>query len=292
MRILETIRLIRPKQYIKNLFVIAPIFFSGLILDFELLIRCLLAFVLFSVAASSIYILNDIMDINEDKRHPEKKNRPIASGAISIKIAKIYFLVFMVMALLGSYYVSTNLTLVLGCYILINILYSLKLKNYSIVDISLIAIGFVLRIFAGSAIIKTMPSMWIILMTFLLALFLALAKRRDDILLSSKGLEVRKNIQGYNLQFVNSGMNIMAGVVIVSYILYTVSAEEALEIGSDYLYLTVFFVIMGILRYLQIAFVESNSGSPTKLLWHDRFLQFVILIWLLSFGFIIYGAQF
>ena len=290
MKILETIKLIRPKQFIKNLFVMAPIFFSGLIFDFELLISCLLAFVLFSIAASSIYILNDIIDINEDKKHPEKKFRPIASGAISIKIAKIYFIVFMLFALVGSYYVSTDLTLVICCYILMNTLYSFKFKNYSIVDISMIAIGFVLRIFAGSAIIQTMPSMWIILMTFLLALFLALAKRRDDILLSSKGLQVRKNIKDYNLEFINSGMNIMAAVIIVSYILYIVSANEALKTGSDYLYLTVFFVIMGILRYLQITFVEINSGSPTKLLWHDRFLQIVIVMWLFSFGFIIYGV--
>ena len=290
MKILETIKLIRPKQFIKNLFVMAPIFFSGLIFDFELLISCLLAFVLFSIAASSIYILNDIIDINEDKKHPEKKFRPIASGAISIKIAKIYFIVFMLFALVGSYYVSTDLTLVICCYILMNTLYSFKFKNYSIVDISMIAIGFVLRIFAGSAIIQTIPSMWIILMTFLLALFLALAKRRDDILLSSKGLQVRKNIKDYNLEFINSGMNIMAAVIIVSYILYIVSANEALKTGSDYLYLTVFFVIMGILRYLQITFVEINSGSPTKLLWHDRFLQIVIVMWLFSFGFIIYGV--
>ena len=290
MKILETIKLIRPKQFIKNLFVMAPIFFSGLIFDFELLISCLLAFVLFSIAASSIYILNDIIDINEDKKHPEKKFRPIASGAISIKIAKIYFIVFMLFALVGSYYVSTDLTLVICCYILMNTLYSFKFKNYSIVDISMIAIGFVLRIFAGSAIIQTIPSMWIILMTFLLALFLALAKRRDDILLTSKGLQVRKNIKDYNLEFINSGMNIMAAVIIVSYILYIVSANEALKTGSDYLYLTVFFVIMGILRYLQITFVEINSGSPTKLLWHDRFLQIVIVMWLFSFGFIIYGV--
>jgi 4-hydroxybenzoate polyprenyltransferase len=164
-----------------------------------------------------------------------------------------------------------------------NILYSLKLKHISIIDIFIIATGFVLRLFAGSVVTDIKLSMWIVIMTFLLAIFLALAKRRDDIILSSQGKDTRKNIDGYNLEFVNASMVLMAGVVVVSYILYTVSDNVIHRLGTDHLYLTSFFVILGILRYMQITFVEEDSGSPTAIVLKDKFMQFTIILWLLSF---------
>ena len=210
MLIREIVILLRPHQYIKNLFVLAPIFFAGLAMDLSLLALSLSAFIFFSFAASSIYILNDIMDVEDDKAHPNKKNRPIARGSVPIPTAWIILLMLITISLLGSWYVSENLTYVLIAYILLNFLYSIGLKNFSIVDVSMISLGFVLRIFAGSVVIETAPSMWIILMTFLLALFLAFAKRRDDVLLAGKGLKTRKNIYGYNLEFVNAAMIVMS----------------------------------------------------------------------------------
>jgi 4-hydroxybenzoate polyprenyltransferase len=223
------------------------------------------------------------MDINEDRAHPKKKYRPLASGTVPLKTAKILIALLSLSSLSISFIFSFDLFLVLFVYFILNIAYSLKLKHISILDIFIIATGFVLRLFAGSAVAGIELSMWIILMTFLLAIFLALAKRRDDVLLSLGGQETRKNIDGYNLEFVNASMVLMAGAVIVSYIQYTISPEVIGRLGSHYLYLTSFFVILGILRYMQITFVEQNSGSPTKVVIRDMFMKLTIAFWLISF---------
>ena len=218
------------------------------------------------------------MDINEDKKHPIKKNRPLASGKVSTNIAKLFFVVLFIFSLSCAFIVSVNLFFVLVVYFCLNIAYSLKLKHISIIDIFVISIGFVLRLFVGESVSDVSLSMWIIIMTFLLALFLAIAKRRDDVLLANDGKEVRKNIDGYNLEFVNAVMVFMAGVIVVAYIFYTISLDS-----NNRLYLTAFFVILGILRYMQITFVEQTSGSPTKIVLKDKFLQLTILFWLVSF---------
>ncbi|MGE4503351.1 MAG: decaprenyl-phosphate phosphoribosyltransferase [Thiomicrospira sp.] len=285
----DILKLIRPHQYIKNLFIIAPLFFAGAITDQQALIASLLAFVFFSISASAIYVLNDLKDVNEDRLHPVKCDRPIASGRISIPQAWIIFTGLLALGLLGAYWLSEMLFYIVLLYVMLNVLYSLGLKHISIVDIAIIAFGFVLRILAGSAVIQIPPSMWIILMTFLLALFLALAKRRDDVLLATQGKQTRKNIDGYNLEFVNAAMVIMSSVVTVSYIFYTISDEVQMRLQTEYLYLTVIFVILGIMRYMQITFVENNSGSPTKIVLKDRFLQITIVLWAASFGAIIYS---
>lgn len=223
------------------------------------------------------------MDIKEDQQHPTKKFRPLASGKVSKSTAKIMIVSLSGFSLITSYIFSPSLFTILLIYFILNILYSLGLKHITIVDIFIIATGFVLRLFAGSSVIDAPLSMWIIIITFLLALFLALAKRRDDVLLASKGKEIRKNIDGYNLEFVNASMVLMSGVVLVSYILYTVSESVMEKLGTQYLYLTTFFVLLGIIRYMQITFVEQNSGSPTKIVLKDRFLQLTILGWIVSF---------
>jgi decaprenyl-phosphate phosphoribosyltransferase len=169
-----------------------------------------------------------------------------------------------------------------------NILYCVKLKHIAILDVTLIASGFLIRIMLGGAITNTLLSHWIILITFLLALFLALAKRRDDVLIFIRtGDKMRKNIDGYNLDFLNVSMSIMSAVVIVAYIMYSTSPETVANIGQN-LYFTSFFVIVGIMRYLQITFVNEKSGSPTNIVLHDLFLQLIILGWLGTFCILIY----
>jgi len=247
------------------------------------MLNAVVAFVLFSMVASSIYILNDYMDIEEDKQHPKKQNRPLASGKVSANKAKILMVLLSLSALSIAYAFNEMLFCVLLIYFVLNITYSLKLKHITIIDIFIIAIGFVLRLFAGASVIDNQLSMWIIIMTFLLALFLAIAKRRDDILLANQGKETRKNIDGYNLEFVNAVMVFMSGVIVVAYILYTVSDDVIARFGTHYLFLTTFFVILGIMRYMQLTFVEQNSGNPTKIVLKDRFLQSAILLWLISF---------
>ena len=184
---------------------------------------------------------------------------------------------------------SIQAFIVLLIYIALNILYSFRLKHVAIVDITIISVGFVLRILIGAFVTETPLSKWIVTMTFLLALFLAFAKRRDDVLhFMTTGKKMRKVIDGYNLKLIDGAMVIMSSVVIVSYLLYTTSPEVVKRFNNEYLYLTSFFVVIGILRYMQITLVKNNSGSPTKILLKDKFLIIVILSWLTSFLFLIY----
>jgi len=274
--------LLRPHQWVKNLFVFAPLFFS-FNYSTEKISSAAAGFIFFCMAASSIYIFNDYHDIEDDRQHPEKKERPLASGKVNRITAISFMIILLSLSLTGAVLLSLEYASIVASYLVMNILYTLKLKHISILDISIIATGFVLRIFAGAVIIDVNPSMWIVLVTFLLALFLALAKRRDDCLLAGEGMKTRKSIDGYTLEMINLTMIFMATLTVVSYIMYTISNEVITRFGSGKLYLTTAPVIIGILRYMQITFVEEKSGSPTKIVLKDRFLQSVIIIWLISF---------
>ena len=283
------IKLIRPHQYIKNLFIFLPLFFALKITDTSLLLNAIIAFIAFSLTASAIYTLNDYHDIEEDRQHPKKKDRPLASGAIS----KSQAITIMSVLFISGFTLMASLSLkavgLLAGYVVMNIAYSFYLKHVSIIDVSIIAIGFVLRLFIGSAVTNIPLSMWIVIMTFLLALFMALAKRRDDVLIYlDTGKKMRKVIDGYNLQFLDAAMVIMASVVIVAYTIYTTSPEIVARINSEHLYLTALFVILGIMRYLQIAFVLKDSGSPTMIVLKDRFMQLTLIGWALTFAWILY----
>jgi 4-hydroxybenzoate polyprenyltransferase len=279
----------RMQQYIKNIFIFAPLFFMIKITDVELLVNTVIAFVAFSLTASAIYILNDYNDIEEDRQHPKKKYRPLASKAIS----KFQALFIMVILFIVGFTLMLSLSVeafgILAIYVILNLAYIFRLKHISILDITIIAIGFVLRLFVGSAVTGIELSMWIVIMTFLLALFMALAKRRDDVLIYlDTGKKMRKVIDGYNLQFLDNAMAIMASVIILAYINYTTSPEVVMRVGSDYLYLTALFVIVGLMRYLKIVFVFKNSGSPTSIVTKDLFIQLILIGWVLSFAWILY----
>ena len=178
---------------------------------------------------------------------------------------------------------------VIVSYFVLNIAYCVKLKHYAIVDVFIIATGFVLRLFAGAFAGNVPLSHWIVLMTFLLALFLAFAKRRDDVVsYENTGVLARRNINRYNLAFMNQALSVISAVTLVAYILYCVSPEVRVRVGSEYLYLTSIFVLAGIIRYLQISIVDLKSGSPTKVLLRDRFIQGCVLLWMASFLFLLY----
>jgi len=284
-----TIKLMRLHQYIKNIFIFLPLFFALEITNINLLLNALLAFIAFSLSASSIYIFNDYMDIEVDRLHPKKRKRPLASGEVSKKSAKSLIAILSIVGISLMAVVSLKALYVLLLYVGLNIAYTLHLKHIAILDITIIAIGFVLRLFVGAFATDIKLSMWIVVMTFLLALFMALAKRRDDVLIYlNTGKKMRKVIDGYNLQFLDTAMAIMASVVIVAYTIYTTSSEVVARVHSEYLYLTALFVILGVLRYLQITFVEEESGSPTKIVLKDRFMQFVLLGWIITFIWILY----
>ena len=284
------IQLVRPHQYLKNGFIWCPVFFGNRITDSTAIGLTTLAFIVFSMVASTIYIFNDYKDINEDRQHPEKCCRPLASNAVSPKEA-----LGLALVLFSGALILALSTLPIGCgylvltYLLLNITYSLQLKHWPIVDIVCIALGFVIRIFMGGVAAQVIISPWIVIMTFLLALFLALAKRRDDLLLIDQGNQVRKAIDGYNLEFISLTMGIMASVIIVAYILYTVSPDIVAKHGTHKLYISSIWVLLGLLRYLQITFVEEKSGSPTLILIKDIALQMIILLWLITIVILIYG---
>jgi len=283
------IDLMRPSQYFKNLFIFAPLFFGLKITNIELLLSAFVAFLSFSLIASAVYIFNDYHDVEEDKLHPTKKNRPLASGSISKKAALLLMLMLLLVGLCIFSLLGRQMLYIVFVYLVINIAYTIKLKHVAIIDVFIISIGFVLRLFIGSAVTNVELSMWIILMTFLLALFLALAKRRDDVLIFlSSGDKTRKVIDGYNIDIVNLSMTIIASVNIVSYIMYTVSPEVIKKAHTDKLYLSVVFVLLGIMRYLQITFVEKKSGSPSDILLRDRFIQLTISGWILTLWILIY----
>ena len=285
------LKMIRPHQYIKNLLVFFPLFFAKKITDVTLLQSAAMAFIAFCFAASTIYIFNDIRDVEKDKVHPKKKHRPIASGKISIKTAVITDIVFLVIALAFAFFTGLRMGCIIVIYLLINLFYSLGMKNIAILDIFAVSTGFLLRLLSGTeygAVSGILPSHWIIIMTFLLSLFLAIAKRRDDLVLAESGLDVRKSITGYSLEFINGVMSIMSAVIIVSYLLYTLDPAVQAHYGSKNVYATTFFVLLGLFRYMQITFVEKKSGSPTEIVYKDRFLQITLIAWILSFLFFVY----
>lgn len=281
--------LLRVNQYIKNLLIFFPLVFGLKLFDATAVLSTTLAFIAFSFLASAVYIINDLRDIEDDRRHPAKKDRPLATGRVSRQSAYFFITGSLVVGLVISLFLSLALFSFFALYFLLNIFYSFKLKHYPIIDVSAIATSFVIRLFVGSEAAAVPLSMWIIIMTFLLALFIAFAKRRDDVLIClNNGVKARKVVDGYNLEFLNMAMVIMAAVLIVSYILYSSSPEIIAKTHSDKLYLTAIFVIFGILRFLQITFVENKSGNPTEILWKDGFIQLCVISWFVMFVVILY----
>ncbi|NLE25429.1 MAG: decaprenyl-phosphate phosphoribosyltransferase [Clostridiaceae bacterium] len=283
------VTLMRPHQYVKNITILLPLFFSMEFLDIKLLSRTLIAFVAFSLSSSSVYILNDYFDIESDRLHPEKKNRPLAAGTVSLRIGCLVMILLLICGCGLMMVISPNATIILVIYVIMNVAYNIKLKHLAIVDIVVISTGFLLRLFVGSTVGSIPLSKWIVLMTFLLALFIAIGKRRSDVLIFEEtGTKMRSVIGGYNLRFLDGAMMIMASVIIVAYILYTTSQEVIQRIHNDFIYLTTIWVIVGLLRYLQIAFVDNNSGDPTQIALKDTFLHITILLWIGSFIWLLY----
>ena len=295
MKINALMQLLRPQQWVKNGFVFLPLFFGQHLFEWQYVVPCLVVFVAFCFAASGIYCLNDIYDVEADRKHPKKCKRPIASGNISMSMGYAIMLSCWILSAtcmtIGIRLNYSNYTCVaiIAFYVAMNIAYTLKLKQIPIVDVFIIAIGFVLRVFVGGFASNIYLTHWIILMTFLLALFLAFAKRRDDVVMyEGTGMQMRKNIGRYNLAFMNQALSFVASITMVCYIMYTVSEEVVARVGNPFLYLTSVFVLAGIIKYLQLTIVDVKSGSPTKILLQNRFIQCCIVGWIITFFLILY----
>jgi decaprenyl-phosphate phosphoribosyltransferase len=290
---INVIKLLRPQQWVKNSFIFLPLFFGGQITNIHLLYLCIVASGAYSFAASSIYCLNDILDVDTDKKHPQKCKRPIASGAISIVGGYIIMIIMVFLSLLTVFllmgYAKWETLGMIMFYYIMNMAYCIKLKQIALMDVFIIAAGFVLRVILGGFATGIVLSHWIVLMTFLLALFLAFAKRRDDVIIYEEtGVKPRKNINRYNIAFMNQAITIIAAVTLVCYIMYTVSDEVIQRVHSSHLYVTTIFVLAGILRYMQLTIVDIKSGSPTKVLMKDWFTQLALFLWIFSFVIILY----
>lgn len=294
------IQLMRPHQWIKNFFIFLPIFFGRQLFNLQIDFLLIFAFFSFSFLASAIYCFNDLIDANEDKQHPTKRFRPIASGLVS-KGHAVWLCTLLIAAsfltICVPFFFSEHITTeiffkqlsILGFYFVLNILYSLWLKKVAIIDVLVIAIGFILRLLLGAITASIELSQWIVLLTFLLALFLAFAKRRDDVKeYEENGKILRKHITLYNSRFLDQVLTILVALTLVCYIMYCTSPSVVERINSQYLYLTSIFVLLGMIRYLQITIVMGKSGSPTKVLIHDRFLQFTVTLWIVSYLVILY----
>ncbi len=288
----SALKLIRPKQWLKNVFVMMPMFFGGSLMNTQAVYAAVVTFFAYSFIASSVYCFNDIIDVEYDRRHPVKCHRPIASGAITLSqayglMALMFFLSMATLLLL-----RVNMWVVGGIilfYYVLNLSYCAWLKQHAIVDVCVVAFGFVLRLLAGGEATEVTLSKWLVLMTFLLTLFLSFAKRRDDVIrMEETGEAPRKNTIRYNLTFINQAITITASVTLVCYIMYTVSPEVTARAHTEYLYLTTIFVLLGLLRYIQLTVVDKRSGDPTKIMLRDRFTQVVVLLFALSFFLIIY----
>lgn len=281
------LNLFRVHQWVKNLFVFLPAFFSGRLLEIPVFKESVGAFFLFSFTASIIYIINDYKDIEKDKLHPEKKHRPLASGTISKQTALLLLIPLAVLVVIGAYFfLNIQAIVVLTAYFLMNLAYTFYLKSIPIVDVTIIALGFVFRVLFGGFVAAILVSKWALLLTFSLALILALGKRRGELVLMPSS--TRKALQGYTVEFLNIALTIAISITLVSYIMYAVSPEVIKNFGSDYLYVTTLFVLMGLLRYLQQSMVFNKTESPTKFLYKDHFVQLMVFLWVVSFFVIIY----
>lgn len=289
------LKLIRVEQWVKNLFVFVPLFFSGQLLNLHLFSLSCVAFIIFSLTASSIYIINDYMDIASDRKHPEKKHRPLASGTISKTSAKVLLGVLMLCVLVGisaGFYAQIGTMFqfapIILTYFVMNLAYTFKLKHIAIIDITIIAIGFVLRVLAGGYITGLIITQWAILLTFVLALVLAIGKRRGELINAQLTGKTRKALDGYNIQFADITLSLSCTLAIVCYLMFTLSPEVQERFHPRVFY-TVIFVMFAFLRYLQQTLVYNKTESPTKIVYKDRYIQVTLVLWLVAFLYQIYA---
>lgn len=281
------LRLFRVNNYVKNIFIFAPLFFVFQF-DKTTVLSALYSFVLFSFLASSVYILNDIFDVKSDQKHPQKKYRPIAANHISIKKALWIAVILLLISIGGVLLLNHNVCYAFLSYLGINILYNLVFKKIPIIDVVVISLGFVIRIFIGSYSTNIPASQWILFMTFLLSLFLGFSKRRADVLLMLKTSDLKSNLKQYSKKGINLIVLVLGALICGSYLGYTLSAQVVERIGSTYVFITAFWVIAGIARYLKVIFTEQKYYSPTSVVIKDLFLQLIMLGWLVTFIIIFY----
>lgn len=273
------LKTMRPRQWTKNIFVFAALVFDKQLLNTDSFLRTLAGFALFCLISSSVYIFNDLADVEADRKHPEKKNRPIASGKLSVHAARIAGIVLVLVTFGLAYLLAPGFEAVVVVYFLINLAYSKWLKHIPIVDVLIIASGFVLRVHAGVTLISVERfSPWLYVVMTLLSLFLGFGKRRAELALLAHGAgSHRKVLDGYTLPLLDQYIMIVSGTTIVAYSLYTFSAPNVPENNS--MMLTIPFVVYTIFRYLYLIQVKHAGGAPEEILLSDRPFQIAMILW-------------
>jgi len=278
----DLLKSFRIKQWVKNGFIFAGLIFDSQLFNLIPLLHTILAFLIFNGISSAVYLINDVFDVEFDRQHPDKKSRPIAAGKISIQTAIISALIIVIGALGAAYFLSTAFLLICLVYFTSNLLYSKWLKHVPILDVFIIAMGFVLRVAAGISLISVKRfSPWLYVVTTLLALYLGFGKRRAELVLFAKDAHKRRSVlDGYTLEFLDQLIMIVSSATIVAYSLYTFSAPGLS--GNYAMMLTIPFVMYGIFRYQYLIQVKKSGGAPEETLFKDAPLQITVLLYAIS----------
>jgi len=279
---MHLIRALRPHQWIKNAFVFAALVFSRNLTNVDLGVRSLLVFGAFSLVASSIYLVNDVADFERDRVHPKKRLRPIAAGQVSRGAALVTAALLGPLGLALGYSLDVAAGVVLTTYGVMNLAYSMRLKHIVLLDVFIIALGFLFRVTAGAFAIGVAISPWLLICTFFIALFLGFCKRRNELeSLGDDAVQHRGNLADYSLQFIDKMVAALASMTVMSYALYTIDPRTVAKVGTNALVLTMPLVLFGTFRYLFLVHQRGKGGSPTELVLKDRSLQAVIGLYLL-----------
>jgi len=277
----ELLRALRPQQWIKNLFVYAPLIFSQNVLNQALVLRATLAFLAFCLISSAVYLLNDLRDIEEDRQHPLKAHRPLASGRLKRSTAVAALAIIAPAGFLVALLVNRSFVFIALGYFALQIAYTLWLKHVVILDIFVVASGFLLRVVAGGFAIRVYLSSWLLICTTLLALFLAMGKRRHEIvLMEGRAASHRPILKEYNIYLLDQMISVVTASTLLAYCLYTISEETVAKFGTRNLIFTVPFVLYGIFRYLYLIHQKAEGGTPESLIIRDKPLLVAIALWI------------
>jgi len=284
-----TLLSLRPKHWIKNLFIFLPLIFGSKLFIFPDNLRAVIAFFIFSLIASATYLINDVIDYAKDKIHPTKQLRPLASGKISKAKVIGTACILAVPSFVAAFMLDVDFGWIVTIYFLLNIIYAKILKEAVIIDIFCIAVFFLLRVIAGCAIADTEISHWIIAMTMLLALFLGFNKRRGELItLKDKAGDHRIVLTKYNTYFIDQMIGVITSSIVIVYMLYTIDTRTVREFGSNHLMYSIPFVYYGIFRYLYLVHKVNSDGEPTRILFSDRNMRLNLALWIIACISVIY----
>lgn len=289
MRLGEALSALRPKDWIKNTFVLAPLVFSGQLERADVALRSLHGFAVFCLLSGAMYLVNDVVDREADRIHPIKARRPVASGALSVKAAVLLAAVLGAVAAADSLRLGRDFALVVAAYLALNAAYNLGLKHVVIVDVIAVSVGFVLRVLAGGALVREMPSPWILLATFFIALFLVLGRRRHEMLLVPEPSAGRPALADYSPLLLDQLIAVVTALTIITYALYAMDRGTVERFGSVAVVYTVPLVVYGIFRYLFLVHRREQGASPAESILGDRWLLAVVGTWALAVAAVIYG---